>query len=90
MLEKQVNEEIAVAYLKTTLASDERKPGAQLQQEVPQMLQESAFQFALVNIFPEHEKVKSIRILGDLLREVRLRRWQGFVEVGDGFARALM
>ena len=52
------------------------------------MLQQTAFQVALVCFFAEHQKIEVVRIFRDLLCKIGLRRRQGAIEVGDGFSLA--
>ena len=90
MIEEKIDEEIASPYCQPILTGDECEAHAKLQEKASQVRQQAPFQFSFSNVSAEQKKIEGIGILGDLLREVRLRRWQGFVEVGDGFARALM
>jgi hypothetical protein len=46
------------------------------------MHQERLFQFALSGVLGEREKVEIVGIFDELLREVRIRFWEGRPEVG--------
>ena len=48
------------------------------------------FEVALVRVAVQREKIKIIRVFERLLREIRLRRRQGALKIGDGFAFAFV
>jgi hypothetical protein len=40
------------------------------------MGQEALFQFSFLCVFAHHQEIECVRVLGDLLRQVRLQRWR--------------
>jgi hypothetical protein len=53
------------------------------------MLQQLGFKLALTVPVGHRDEVEDVRVLGQVLGQIRVRRRQGRLEVGDGFARAL-
>jgi hypothetical protein len=73
MVEKQVDGEIFVADLEVDLAADEREAGAELEQKLADVLNESRFDLAFVRLGAERKEVEAIRVLQALTRQVGLR-----------------
>jgi hypothetical protein len=53
------------------------KPFAHLEQEVPDPHQQRAFQIPLLGIRRDRQKIELVRVLDDLLGQIRFRRRQG-------------
>ena len=71
---------------KRILASDKRKSDTEFQQEVTEVINQSAFQIPLMRLFSKGEKLEVVRVLDDLLRKLRLGGRQGASEVGGCLA----
>jgi hypothetical protein len=68
------------------LTADERKAGAQFHEKILKVAKQAGFEFALVEGFFQSEEIEEIGVFQELGREVRLRRRQGALEIGDGLA----
>src|SRR5262245_53178765 len=90
MEEQEVEEEVLAADLELHLAADEREADAELEEEVAHVRYESALEVSLLRLGPEGEEVEDVRVLQRLLREVRARRRQRGLEVGQRLASALV
>lgn len=81
MVEKQVNTKVLTADIQWKLTSDEGKTYAELQQELPDVVEQASFEFTLLGLGRKGQEIEIVRIFQDLLREIRLRLWQGTCEV---------
>src|SRR5262249_33507710 len=90
MIEEYVDLELIAAHFQRVGAADKREPPAQLQQELADVADESFLKLALAGVLVQREKVKIERILEGLSRQVGLRRGEGTLEIGDGFALSLV
>ena len=84
VVEEQVHAKVAVADFEQHLPADEGETGAHLQQEALDVVHQALFRFPLRAGVDRAEEVEQVGILERLRREVRLRRRQRSVEVGDG------
>lgn len=62
MVEEQVEVEVLAAHLQMHLAADEREAGAQLEQQLAQVLQEAAMEIAFAGVFGQAEKVEVVGV----------------------------
>jgi hypothetical protein len=90
MIEEKIDEEIASAYFQPILTGDEREAHAQLQKEVLQVCQQVLFQFSFPSIFAERQEIECVRVLRDLLSQIRLRRWRCPTKIRHGGSRTLV
>ena len=54
------------------------------------MFEQPALQIALLRIGSQHQEVELVGVFGDLLCQIRLRRWKSPIKVGHCPALALM
>jgi hypothetical protein len=86
VVEEQVDAEFLAADLQQILAADEREADAELEQEGTDMFEQAALQLSLLRVGAQGQEVEVVWVLENLLRQLGLRRRQGPVEVGQGFA----
>ncbi len=72
------------------LPTDKREPAAEFEQKFLDVVKQSLFEVALVRVAVEREKIKIVWVFERLFCEIGLRRCQGALKVGDGFAFAFM
>lgn len=89
MVEEQVAPEHVATKGQLYLPPDKGKALTELKQELADVLEQLALEVALERGLGCAEKVEQVRVLGRLLREVGLLRWERGVEVGDCLARPL-
>jgi hypothetical protein len=75
VVEKQIEPEILSADFERNLAPDKSEAGAELDEKLTQMFQESSFQIALLRCRGEGQEIEVVRVLNELLGKVRL--WSG-------------
>jgi hypothetical protein len=63
------------------LAADEGEAHAELDQELPEMLEQTLFELALARRLAQPEKIEMIRILEDLFHQIGVCGWQGALKV---------
>jgi len=81
VIEEQVEIEFIAAHLKTVLAADEGEAHPESQKELPEMLQEPAFQISFVTIRAKHQEIEVVGIFRNLAGQVRLRWRQNLIDV---------
>ena len=86
VIEQQVDVKVVAADFEVHLAADEGESDAEFEKEITNMLQQTALQLTFLGVVCEGEKVKIIWILKDVLGEVRLRRWEGALRIGESLA----
>src|SRR4051812_22340413 len=86
MVEEQVNPEIFPAHFERILASDEGESNAQFQQELSYVVSKSTLKISLMSFLREHEKVEVVRVLQQLLSEIRLGSRKRLAEIGQSLS----
>jgi hypothetical protein len=82
-VEQQQVEDVLVAVdVEPDLPVDEREPGAELPQGLDEAVHQRLLEVAFGDLLAQLEEVEDVRVLGDLLRELGVRRRQGRAEVG--------
>lgn len=83
MVEEQIDFELLSADLKRVLTADEGEPDAQLEQELSDVLKETGLEMPFVRFGRECQEIEVVRVLKELLRQVRLRRRKRLAEVSE-------
>jgi hypothetical protein len=90
VVEEQIEEELLLADEKRLLAPIERESGAELEQELLDVVDQRLLQLALARILSQLEEVEDVGILHRLQRPLGIRRLERDVEVGQRGALALV
>src|ERR1700736_2889123 len=90
MIEEQIDIEILVTNLEQDLSPDERKSGADFQQEALNVINECLLNFALSPWIGGAQEVKQVRVFENMCCHIRLRGRQSRFEVADRFPIAQM
>jgi hypothetical protein len=75
-VEQKIDSKLLAAHLDRILAADERKADSELQKEIANVIDQGALQLPLACFFGEGEELEIVRVLDDLLRQLRLRSRQ--------------
>src|SRR5438445_11604752 len=88
MIKEQIDVEILVTDLEQDLSADERKSGAEFEQEALNVINECLLYFALAPWIGGAQEVKQVRIFEDMRRHIRLHRRQSRFEIADSLPMA--
>src|SRR4051794_40041642 len=83
MVEEEVNAEVLPTDFERVLASDEREADSQLQEELSNVFEEPGFEVPLVSFLGKCQEIKIVRVLQELLGQVRLGGRKRLLEVGQ-------
>src|SRR5262249_37349098 len=86
VVEQQVQGKVLTADFQVILLADKRAPDTQLQEELAEVLDQPLLHHGLLGGVGQGEEVERVGVLEDLTGQVRLRRREGALEVGDGLA----
>jgi hypothetical protein len=80
------NVEFLAAHRQPILAPDKPKTHAQFRQKLAEVVEWASFHVALVSIVTESQEIKIVRILGEVLCQIRLRSPKSAIEIDHGFS----
>jgi hypothetical protein len=72
------------------LPTDKREADAEFEQKILDVVEQTLFEVTFMCVTAEREKIKIVWVFERLFGEIGLRRRQGALKVGDGFAFAFV
>ena len=90
MIKQQVEIIILAADFHVILPANKRETNAEFEQEFLDVVEQTLFEVALMRVAVEREEIEIVGVFERLFGEIGLRRRQGALKVGDGFAFALV
>ena len=90
MVKQQVEVIILAAYFHVKLPTDKREADAEFEQKILDVVEQTLFEVTFMCVTAEREKIKIVWVFERLFGEIGLRRRQGALKVGDGFAFAFV
>ena len=81
VIEQQVNEKLVATYVQQHLPTDKGKAGAQLQQKLGHVLDQSIFDLTLLRLIGQPEKIETIRVFQRLPGKIGMWLWQTRIKI---------
>ncbi len=83
MIEQEIDLEIFAAHFQGVLTADKREADAELQEKLPNVLQETALKVFFMSFAGEGQEIKVVWIFEKLLGQVGLRGRKGRCKIGQ-------
>jgi hypothetical protein len=84
VIKEQIDIKDLIPHLERNLATGEGEAAAQLQEQIPEMDQETALDLPLVRFAGDGQKIEVVGVFQNLFGQIGVRRRQRPLKIGDG------